>query len=92
MNIALKVNTKMQLKIKHLAVEDLNALNFKLNIICADDAYFNLEALRVVFKNLGMLPFCQFVADGKQVVDLCIKNYNEMPPNLQVVNIVIIDF
>ena len=45
------------------------------HIIDADDAYFNLEALRIVFKNLELLQFCQFVSDGKQVADLCIQNY-----------------
>ena len=70
----------------------MSALDYKLNIICADDAYFNLEALRIVFKNLGLLQFCQFVSDGKQVVDLCIQNYNEQQKGIQMVNIVIIDY
>ena len=70
----------------------MSALDYKLNIICADDAYFNLEALRIVFKNLGLLQFCQFASDGKQVVDLCIQNYNEQQKGIQMVNIVIIDY
>ncbi len=52
------MNTKTALNLKTDPAKALNALNIKLNIICADDAYFNLEALRAVFKNLGMLPFC----------------------------------
>ena len=39
--------------------------NKKLNIICADDTYFNLEALRIVFQNIGLIEYCHFVSNGK---------------------------
>jgi CheY-like chemotaxis protein len=36
----------------------------KLSIICADDVYYNLEALKIVFHQLGLTDFCQFVNNG----------------------------
>jgi len=36
----------------------------KISIICADDVYYNLEALRIVFTQLGLANFCHFVNNG----------------------------
>ena len=36
----------------------------KLSIICADDVYYNLEALKIVFTQLGLADFCHFVNNG----------------------------
>ena len=66
--------------------------NLNLSIICADDIYYNLEALRLVFKNLGLLDYCHFVNDGKQVVDCCIKNVEESEEGAETVTIVIVDY
>ena len=38
--------------------------NFKLNIICADDVFYNLEALRIIFARFGLLDNCNFVSNG----------------------------
>ena len=43
----------------------------KLSIICADDVYYNLEALRIVFTQLKLVQYCNFVNNGQAVVDLC---------------------
>ena len=42
-----------------------------LNIICADDVYFNLEALRIIFNKIGLLKNCHFVSNGQLLVDTC---------------------
>jgi len=39
--------------------------NKHLRIICADDSYLNLEALRVVFQRLGLIDYCVFVSNGQ---------------------------
>lgn len=36
----------------------------KLSIICADDVYYNLEALKIIFAQLGLDEFCHFVNNG----------------------------
>ena len=36
----------------------------KLNIICADDVFYNLEALRIVLARMGLLDYCDFVDNG----------------------------
>ena len=35
-----------------------------LSIICADDVYYNLETLRIVFQRIGLLEYCHFVSTG----------------------------
>ena len=35
-----------------------------LSIICADDVYYNLETLRIVFQRLRLIEYCHFVATG----------------------------
>ena len=36
----------------------------KLSIICADDVYYNIEALRIVFQKIGLIDYCHFVNNG----------------------------
>jgi len=40
----------------------------ELNIICADDKYFNLEDLRLVFQKLDLVKKCTFVSNGADAV------------------------
>ena len=42
-----------------------------MKIICADDVYYNNEALRVIFENLGLGSSCHFFSNGREVVDFC---------------------
>lgn len=64
----------------------------RLHIICADDSYLNLEALRIIFSRLGLLMFCEFVLNGQQVVESCIRNYNSTEAGKDSVTIVIVDY
>ena len=41
----------------------------KIKIVCADDVYYSSEALRVVFTNMGLIKYCTFVNNGRQLVD-----------------------
>ena len=65
-----KMNLKALLK-EPVHIRSLLKKNLKLSIVCADDEYYNNEALRLVFQSLGLLEFCQFKSNGKEVVDLC---------------------
>lgn len=38
--------------------------NRTLRIICADESHLNLEALKIVFKKIGLSDYCEFVSDG----------------------------
>ena len=64
----------------------------KLSIICADDVYFNLEALRVIFRGMGLLDYCHFVATGRQLIDCCAKNLYELEEGEDAITIVIMDY
>ena len=48
--------------------------DLKLSIICADDYYCNIEALRLVFRKLDLEAFCLFFDNGHSVIDYCKKN------------------
>lgn len=50
----------------------------RLDIICADDSYLNLEALGAVMKNLGLLKYTIFMSNGGQVVEHCIKSVDDL--------------
>lgn len=65
-----------------------------LKVVCADDTFYNLETLRVVFENLGMGTNCTFVNDGKQAVQAAIKNVkdSDYERKYELVQIVIVDF
>lgn len=39
--------------------------------------YYNLEALRLVFINIGLINYCTFVSDGRKAVERCISNVEE---------------
>jgi CheY-like chemotaxis protein len=41
----------------------------ELNIICADDKFFNLEDMRIIFSKLDLVDRCLFVNNGKEAVD-----------------------
>jgi hypothetical protein len=45
----------------------------KIRIVCAVDIYYSLEALRVVFTNMGLIEYCTFVSNGRQLVDYFTK-------------------
>ena len=38
--------------------------DLELRIVCADDYYYNNEALRLVFSKLGLVTFCHFCSNG----------------------------
>ena len=63
-----------------------------LNIVCADDAYLNLEALGAVLKNLGLLQHSLFMENGGKVVDHCIKSFKDPALRQRLVQIVIVDY
>jgi hypothetical protein len=90
------VQTKSKLTLKALLSEPEQFGAFcgdkKLCIICADDIYYNLEALRLVFSNLGLEEHCSFLNDGRQVVRSCIKNVEDSTDPQNMVTIVIVDF
>jgi len=60
--------TKTSLTIKSLVNQPTGFGAFlkgqKLSIICCDDIYFNLEAMRFIFQSLEMSEYCHFVASG----------------------------
>lgn len=64
----------------------------KLKIICADDMYYNLEALKLIFSNLGLIDYCKFVGDGRQAVNACIRNAEESDCNNELVQILVLDY
>lgn len=76
-------NTKSGIALKNLldapenSADQQSAKTKPLSIICADDYYYNLEALRLVFSNLGLLDYCQFVSEGRQAINSCVSNLNE---------------
>lgn len=74
--------------------EQANAFSSKkkLSIICADDCYLNLEALRVVLQNLGVLECCTFVTDGRQAVDAAISAIKESHGNYDLTQVIIVDY
>lgn len=64
----------------------------KLSILVADDVYYNLEALKIVFKNLGLISYCKFMTDGRQLIKSCITNVEENCQATDLVTIVIADY
>lgn len=64
----------------------------KLCIICADDVYYNLETLKIVFQGLGLFNYCHFVSNGQAVIDCCQKNLYEVEEGDDLVTIVVIDY
>lgn len=50
--------------------------NYKFDIVCADDIYYNIEALRLVFQDLGVLQHCHFFKNGQEVIEYCKDNVN----------------
>jgi CheY-like chemotaxis protein len=66
--------------------------NKHMRIICADDSYLNLEALRVVFQRLGLIDYCVFVSNGQQAIESCIKNVNEITYGQDSITIIILDY
>ena len=91
-----ETNTKTSVAIRRLLQNDNRVHGIKvttnLRIICADDMYLNLEALRVVFSRLGLLQYCDFVSNGQQVIESCIRHYNSKEPGQETVTIVIVDY
>lgn len=77
------VITKTALKMKSLLdqFEEGSRVNphkkSNLQIICADDWYYNLEALRVVFQNIGLVEHCTFVNNGQEAIDSVVKSIED---------------
>ena len=86
------VLTKTALKMKMMMGAPLEQENKKLTIICADDIYYNLEALRLVFNNLGLIDHCIFVSDGQQAFDSYVQTDKESRGKCDLVCILILDF
>jgi CheY-like chemotaxis protein len=59
--------------IEHSPVVVKTGKSSEVNIICADDKYFNLEDLRLVFQKLDLVQRCTFVSNGNDAVTACIK-------------------
>ena len=60
--------------------------------MCADDVYYSLEALRVVFTNMGLIKYCTFVNNGRQLVDYFTEQMDFAGAPRDEINIVIADF
>ena len=75
-------------------MSDFSSGKKQLKIICADDMYYNLETLKLVFQNLGLLSSCEFVNDGRQALDRCIKcvEDSDFEKKHELVIIVILDY
>ena len=64
-----------------------------LKIICADDSYYELEMLRLVLKDLRLLTYCDFVPDGQQAINKCIKAAEDnINSNNLLVTVIIVDY
>jgi hypothetical protein len=79
----LEVNTKQKIAMRTLLQQniqpDKTGSERNLRILCADDTYYSLEALEITFRNLGLLEYCMFFNNGKEVVEWCVKNMHENP-------------
>ena len=64
----------------------------KLRIIVADDCYFSLEAMRIIFRKLGLSKQCKFVANGQQVTECYQTILSESNYNTKDITIILIDF
>ena len=75
-------------------MHDLKALfnAKKIRIVCADDVYYSLEALRVIFTNMGLIEFCTFVNNGRQLVDYFTEQIDFAGAPRDEINIVIADY
>jgi len=45
----------------------------ELQIICADDTFYNLEALGLIFEQLKLLNFVRMFNNGQQAIDYFIQ-------------------
>jgi DNA topoisomerase VI subunit B len=68
----LKPNTKVGLTFNAYLDNMNKQQKHKFRIICADDMFLNLEALRIAFVNMGLVEHCQFVRNGQEVVEACL--------------------
>ena len=70
--------------------------DLELRIVCADDYYYNIEALRLVFSRLGLVKFCHFCNAGKDLVEYLSNRTTEYcqqaEPSVREIPIVIVDF
>lgn len=62
--------------------------------MCADDTFYNLETLRLVFDKLGLIDHCVFVNDGEEAKDAVIKAVtdSDFERKYELVLIVIVDY
>lgn len=44
-----------------------------LKIFCADDEYYNQEALQLIFNKLKLMNFVTMVSDGNQLIQRCVQ-------------------
>ena len=75
-------------------MNDLKALfnANKIRIVCADDVFYSLEALRVVFTNMGLIEYCTFVNNGRQLVDYFTEQMEFSGAPRDEINIVVADY
>lgn len=63
-----------------------------LQIICVDDFYLNLEALKIVFESLGLIKHCEFYTDGERAVERATRSAVESIGRTDLFQIVITDY
>jgi len=49
--------------------------------MCADDTYYNLESLSLVFDNLQLQNYVEMFDDGRQLLDYFIQSYEQYLKN-----------
>jgi CheY-like chemotaxis protein len=89
-----EVQQSVVLSKEEIQMNDLKLLfkNKKIKIVCADDIYYSLEALRVVFTNMGLIEYCTFVNNGRQLVDYFTEQMDFVGAPRDEINIVIADY
>lgn len=78
----MEINTKAKLNMNaflnhHQNYDALTGDDLQISIICADDYYQNIEALRLVFQNLRLQQVCHFFNNGLDVISHCKKNVED---------------
>ena len=84
--------TKIRLTFKAYLGSINEKTKHKLRIICADDIFLNLEALRIAFVNIGLEEYCKFVRNGQEVVEACQAEVGSLKHNEGLTQIVITDY
>lgn len=94
-NLDLRANLKIKTLLeKPRTFSELGGGNRRLHIVCADDTFYNLETLRLVFDKLGVIRNCEFVCDGLEAKNAEIKAVtdSDFERKYELVLIVIVDY